>query len=139
MNSTSIMRLRPSSWGWLVVTFCFLVLFHFIPSSFVIGMNLIITFLPSVSIFLWLGIGIIPVCAYVGYRSVRTTIVEPGIASALYVASLFFFLPSAWPRAFYYRIITTPWIVAFLVLVILAGCLGAAVGKWLQLRREKSS
>jgi hypothetical protein len=137
MNNTSVVRLRPTSWKWLVVTYCFLILFHCFPSSLMSGMNLIFTFFPPFSITLWLGIGIVSVSAYVGFRSLGATIVEPGIASVFYVASLFFLLPDVWPRAFYYRVITTPWLAAFLILVFLAGCLGAALGGWLQLRREK--
>ncbi len=125
------------NWRWLVVTYCFLILFHMFPSFLVSGMNLLRLQPILVPIYPWLGIGIIAVCTYVGYRSVGTTIVETGIASVLYVITLFFVFPNEWSHGFYYRIIATVWLAPFLVLIFLAGLGGAAFGKWLQLRKQQ--
>jgi hypothetical protein len=135
MNNASMFRLGSVNWRWLVVTYCFLILFHYFSSFLVSGMNLFFRY-PLALIFLWLCGGIVIVCAYVGFWSVGTTIVEPGIASVLYVVSLFILLPNVW-QGFYFRVIVTPWLAAFLILVFLAGCFGATLGEWLHLRKEK--
>ena len=125
------------NWRWLVVTYCFLVLFHLLPSSLVSGLSLFAIQHQIVPIFAWLGVGLIAVCAYVGYRSTVNTLGEAGIASMLYVATLFFVLSKQWPPRFYYRVLTTAWIAPFLIVIFLAGLGGAAFGKWLQLRKQK--
>jgi hypothetical protein len=126
-------------WQWMVVTYCLFVLFVLFPSYLGGDLAGLFRLHGHWWTFFEKGVGVAVVSGYVGFRSKRITIVEPGIASVLYVTSLFFLLPSIWPRDFYYRVIATPWLVAFLVLALLAGCLGAAVGEWLQLRREKSN
>jgi len=124
-------------WRWVVVTYCFFVLFVLFPSYFGDDLAGFFRLQGHWWTFFEKGVGVAIVSGYVGFRSKRITIVEPGIASVLYVTSLFFLLPNAWPRAFYYRVITTPWLVAFLILVFLVGCFGAALGEWLQMRKEK--
>lgn len=136
MDNNQTFRITSINWRWLVVTYCFLVLFHLFPTSLVAGLSLFRLQPLAFPIFAWLGVGIVAVCAYVGFRSARITIVEPGIASILYVATLFLVLPNKWPGAFYSRVMTTPWLVAFLILVFLAGCFGGALGQWMQLRKE---
>jgi hypothetical protein len=135
MNDNQKFRITSISWRWLVVAYCFLVLFHLFPSILVSGMILFEqrSLLPILA---WLGVGIIAVCTYVAYRSVGITLGEAGIAPMLYFVTLLFVLPQAWPPSFHYRILATPWIVPFLLVIALAGLGGAAFGKWLQLRKR---
>lgn len=137
MNNNWTLRISSLNWRWLVVTYCFLVLFHLLPSSLVSGLSLFRIQPLIVPIFAWLGVGIIAVCAYVAFRSAGITLVEAGIASMLYVATLFFVLPKEWPPSFYYRVLSTPWIAPFLLVIFLTGLGGAAFGKWLQMRKQK--
>ena len=141
MDNNQTFRITSIDWRWLVVTYCFLVMFHLFPSSLVSGMSFF-----SVAhygydavawpILTWVAVGIVVVCAYVGFRSTGITLWEAGIASTLYVATLFFVLSKEWPSSFYNRILITPWLVLFLILVFLTGLGGAAFGKWLQLRKR---
>jgi hypothetical protein len=137
MNNDQTFRLSSFNWRWLVVTYCFLVLFHLLPSSLVSGLTLFAIQHLVVPIFAWLGVGIFAVCAYVGYRSTVITLGEAGIASMLYVATLFIVLSKEWPPSFHYRVLNTIWLAPFLIVVFLAGLGGAAFGKWLQLRKQK--
>ncbi len=136
MDNAWTFRITSISWRWLVVTYCFLVLFHLLPSSLVSGLSLFRLQALIVPILAWLGIGIVTVCAYVGFRSAGITLGEAGIASMLYVATLFFVLPKEWPPSFQYRVLTTPWLAAFLIVIFLAGLGGAAFGKWLKIRKQ---
>jgi len=136
MNDTRTLRLTKIDWRWLVVTYCFLVLFHLLPSLLELTLwQLLLS--PGIWRFaLWTGGGIALVSAYVGYRSIGVTILEPGIASMLYMATL---IPTVshirYISASGYRLVGL--LVALLLIAFLVGCFGAAAGEWLQARREK--
>lgn len=126
---------------WLVVTYCFLVLFHLLLSLLVSGLKEFFLTSGILRFILWSGGGIVLVSGYVGRRSSGITILEPGIASMLYMATL---IPAVSNirgiNASGYRLVGL--LVALLLIAFLVGCFGAAAGEWMQARRirkEKTS
>lgn len=136
MNDKQTFHLNNIDWRWLVVTYCFLVLFHLLPSLLASGLQEFFLSRGTWRFILWSGGGIALVSAYVGRRSIGITILEPGIASMLYMATL---IPTTSNiraiNASGYRLVGL--LVALILIALLAGCFGAAVGEWLQVRREK--
>ena len=136
MNHTQTLRLTKIDWRWLVVTYCFLVLFHLLPSLLELTLW---QFLLSQVIWqfaLWTGGGIALVSVYVGYRSNGITILEPGIAAMFYMATLIAIMSKIrYIHATGYRLVGL--LVALHLIAFLVGCFGAAVGEWLQARREE--
>jgi hypothetical protein len=136
MNDTRTFRLTKIDWRWLVVTYCFLVLFHLLPSLLELSLWQFLLSRETWQFALWAGGGIALVSAYVGYRSTGITILEPGIASMLYMATL---IPTMSKirdiHATGYRLVGL--LVALHLIAFLVGCFGAAVGEWLQMQREK--
>jgi hypothetical protein len=137
MNDTQTLRLTKIDWRWLVVTYCFLVLFHLLPPLLELTLW---EFLHSLGIWrfvVWTGGGIALVSAYVGSRSIGITILEPGIASMLYMATLIHTMSRMREvHATGYRLIGL--LVALHLIAFLVGCLGAAAGEWLQVRRARA-
>jgi hypothetical protein len=136
MNDTQTLRLTRIDWRWLVVTYCFLVLFHLLPSLLEATLW---QFIGSFGIWrfaVWAGCGIALISAYVGYRSTGITILEPGIAAMLYMATV---IPTMskirYIPATGYRLIGL--LVALHLIAFLVGCFGAAAGNWLKTRRER--
>jgi hypothetical protein len=136
MNETRTLRLTKIDWRWLAVTYCFLVLFHLLPSLLELSLWQLLLSREIWPFALWAGAGIALVSAYAGYRSTGTIILEPGIASMLYMATLISTL-SKIPGylATGYRLIGL--LVALHLIAFLVGCFGAAVGNWLKTRRER--
>jgi hypothetical protein len=136
MNDTRTVRLTRIDWRWLVVTYCFLVLFHLLPTLLDLSLR---QFLLSLGIWrfaVWTGGGIALVSAYVGYRSIGITILEPGIASMIYMATLILTMSKIRDiHASGYRLVGL--LVALHLIVFLIGCFGAAIGEWLQARRAR--
>jgi len=136
MNDTPTLRLTRIDWRWLVVTYCFLVLFHLLPSLLELSLWQFLLSQVMWQFALWIGGGIALVTAYVGYRSTGITILEPGIASMLYMATVILTMSKIRDiHATGYRLIGL--LVALHLIAFLIGCLGAAVGKWIQTRRER--
>jgi len=136
MNDTRTFHLTKINWRWQVVTYCFLVLFHLLPSLLASGLEQFFLLNGAWRFILWAGGGIVLVSAYVGRRSTGITILEPGIASMLYMATL---IPAVsnirYINASGYRIVGL--LVALLLIAFLVGCFGAAAGEWLQARKER--
>ena len=137
MDHDRAFNIKSLNWQWLVVTYCFLVLFHLLPSFIVSGPELLHVQHLYLPLYLWTGIGIVVVSAYVGYRSRGFALGEAGIAAMLYAATLYAILPHDWPPSLYYRVLITFWLAPLLLLIFLFGFGGAAFGKWLQLRKQK--
>jgi hypothetical protein len=136
MNDTPTLRLMKIDWRWLVVTYCFLVLFHLLPSLLDLTLWQFLLSQVMWRFAFWTGGGIALVSAYIGYRSTGITIVEPGIASMLYMATLILTMSKIRDiHATGYRLIGL--LVALHLIAFLVGCFGAAVGKWIQSRRER--
>ena len=136
MDNERAFTIRSFKWQWLVVTYCFLVLFHLLPSFIMFGPSLLHYERQYFPVYIWTGIGIVVVSAYVGYRSKGFALGEAGIASMLYVTMLYAILPHSWPPSLYYRVFPTFWLAPLLLLIFLFGFGGAAFGKWMQLRKE---
>jgi len=136
MNDTRTLRLTKIDWRWLVVTYCFLVLFHLLPSLLELTLWQFMSSLGIWRFAVWTGCGIALVSGYVGYRSTGITILEPGIAAMLYMATV---IPTMSKirdiPATGYRLIGL--LVALHLIAFLVGGFGAAVGNWLKTRRER--
>ena len=122
-------------WRWLIVTYCFLVLFGLFPSFLAFGVGTLFRPLGFWWFTLWAGGGVAIISGYIGYRSRGVTILEPGFGSMLYAVTLLAAFEVPWKNAEGYRFIMFR--IALLVFAFLIGSGGAAVGEWLQLRKEK--
>ena len=132
-------------WRWMIVTYCFLVLFHLTPSSLILG-----TELGAWNVFLrasehvltmatWLVLGIFIVNAYIGYRSRGVTIFGSGVASSLYLLTVVLAtsIPGAYPSTTHRIIIVTLWLMLVVLGTFLLGCAGTAFGRWLRTRKSQ--
>jgi hypothetical protein len=136
MSDKQRFHLTKIDWRWLVVTYCFLVLFHLLPSLLASGLQQFFLSKGTWRFIVWAGGGIALVSTYVGRRSNDITILEPGVASMLYMATL---IPTASNisdmNASGYRLVGL--LVALHLMAFLVGCFGAAAGEWMQARRER--
>jgi len=150
METNQLFQLRPIDWRWIIVSYCFLVLFHLFPSFLLTGWTH--SLMEPFGFLIWLALGTAIICAIIGFKSRGITILEPGLASILYAFTLFGTLKTQW---FFGRsafnlsgTLKNQWIfgphnrsLVEQVLVLLAafviGCFGAAFGEWLQMRKEK--
>jgi len=124
-------------WRWLLVSLCFLVLFHLFPSSLASGLRLIFLTRSADSFTVWGVGGIAAVSGYVGFRSRGRAILEPGIVALLYIFLLRVIVWRTWSFAQFFGPI--PFWVAILPIAFGIGCAGAMVGAWFYRRREKAS
>ena len=124
-------------WRWLLVSICFLVLFHLFPSSFASGLRLFFA-VRSIGNFLFWGIGgIAIVSAYIGFRSSGRAILEPGIAAALYIVLLRVVVSRTWSFAEFFGPI--PFWISIIPVASAIGCVGAMAGAWFYRRRQKNN
>ena len=144
MDNNQLFRLRPIDWRWFLVSFCFLVIFHLFP-AYLMGAAIVrLPFSmrsPSLGPPIWIGLGVFIVSAYVGFRSRGQTILEPGLASALYTLMLLahsIISQNIEGQFDKYLLVQSLFFVLVLLLAFLVGCAGAASGEWLQLRKEKT-
>jgi hypothetical protein len=136
MNDTRTLRLTKIDWRWLVVTYCFFVLFHLLPTLLELTLWQFFLSLGIWQFALWTGGGIALVSACVGYRSNGSTILEPGIAAMFYMATLIAIMSKIrYIHATGYRLVGL--LVALHLIAFLIGCFGAAVGNWLKTRKER--
>jgi hypothetical protein len=136
MNDTQTLRSMKLDWRWLVVTYCFLVLFHLLPSLLELSVWQGLLAHGIWQFMAWTAFGVAVVGGYVGYRSHRTIVLESGFASMLYVATLILILSKVRDmQAGSYRLVGL--LVALHLIAFLIGLFGAAVGKWMQSRKER--
>lgn len=136
MDTGKERRFRMSiNWRWLVVTYCFLILFSLFPTFLAFGTQVFFQPYATQWFTLWAGSSMAVVCGYVGVRSRGIILLEPGVASLLYVLTLFAAFVSPWENIKGYGRVEFK--IALLVLAFLIGFGAAAVGEWLQLRKEK--
>lgn len=136
MNDTQALRLMKIDWRWLVVTYCFLILFHLLPSLLELSVLRGLLDRGIWQFVAWTAFGATAIGGFVGYRSQHTIVLESGIASMLYMATLILILSKVrHVNASGYRLIGL--LVALHLIIFLVGCSGAAVGKWVQARRER--
>jgi hypothetical protein len=76
-------------WRWLGIGFCFLVVFHLLP-SYLIG---VLAVRNELMIYLWLFLGCSLVSGYIGFRTQGESLVESALASSLYLMFLGYALP----------------------------------------------
>ena len=137
MSDTRTINVIQLDWRWLVVTYCFLVLFHLLPSLLTSSLWQFFFGKGMWRFACWAWGGMALVGAYVAYRSTSMTIIGSGIASMLYMATVIPTMsdirniPASGAR--YAGLLVALHLVAFLF-----GCFGAAVGEWLQARRERT-
>ncbi len=71
-------------WRWSFVGFCYLVLFHLLPSFLLLMGRTTFPFALANGYIVWLGVGIVGISIYLSWRSVHPLFLEPPLASALY-------------------------------------------------------
>jgi len=123
-------------WRWLLLAYCYLVLFHFFPSYFLFGLRRLPTSGTVGPFSLWIGIGAAIVSSFVAYRSKAFTLFEPVIATFLYLLTIIVLYGS---RVKMYLPPSTGLklaLVAFLLLFCLAGIV---IGRLLQMWKERKS
>ena len=125
--------LRSFDWRWLLVAYCFLILFDLFPLFLALGS--IFRPLEFWRFTLWAVGGMAIVSGYVGFRSKGITLFEPGVASTLCSLTFLVAIETPWKIAEGYQFAAF-WL-ALLVFAFVIGFGGAAVGEWLQMRREK--
>jgi len=134
MDTKQLFQLRPIDWRWFIASYCFLILFHLLPSFLITGSKN--SFTDPLGFLLWLAGGAAIFCAVIGVWSRELTILEPGLASSLYAFTLLGGLKVQWMFGRDFR--STLWQVVFLLSMFVTGCLGAAFGEWLQLRKSRN-
>jgi hypothetical protein len=125
--------LKPN-WRWIVVAFCFFVLFHLLllffltdkimvvfGKSFWPGSAVVISFLAFVSM-------------YIGYRARGFVLIEPAIAATLYILTLKMLLPSYLAVPIYLQNIYFTIECTILGFVFAFG--GTGIGWWIKQRRQ---
>jgi hypothetical protein len=126
-------------WRWVVVTYCFFVLFVLFPSY--LGDDLAGFFRLHGRWWSLIeeGVGVAIVSGYVGFRSKGITILEPGIASIFCLPTTLVSATGSWDLiSSYFRLTVLFYLLLVLLLAFLVGVGGAAVGEWLQLQKEKN-
>jgi hypothetical protein len=129
MNDNQRINVMQLNWRWLVVTYCFLVLFHLMPSLLMSSLWQVF-FGKGIWVFsIWAWGGMALVGAYVAYRATSMTIIGSGVASILYMATVIptmsdlKYIPASGAR--YVGLVVALHLIAFLF-----GCLGGAIGEW---------
>ncbi len=127
-------------WRWFVVGFCFLVLFHLLPSFFLLSSRISFSFLPSsllAGFVIWLAAGIVGVSSYIGWRSAQGLFLEPAFASLAYCLVLMVAYNE--PGRMYlinnlYNRYTFP--VGLLIFSFVLGFTPASIISWLRIRND---
>ena len=123
------------NWRWLVVTYCFLILFSLFPTFLAFGTQVFFQPYATQWFTLWAGGTMAVVCGYVGFRSRGITLLEQGIASLLYVLTLIAAFESPWENVKGFSRVEFK--IGLLLLAFLIGFGAASVGEWLQMRKER--
>lgn len=122
------------SWKWTIVSFCFLVLFHLVPTYLIVSPGLMFRDWQFIEVVAWIGMGIAPVSIYVGMRSHNPRILEPAIAAIVYCLSMGWFLRAqdGAPNS----IFQTRYVVAMTVVAFVVGFASAGFTAILRMRKE---
>lgn len=122
-------------WKWVGVGYCIFVVFHLLPSLFLLefvrqglGGNLLRS--------LWGLMGLVVVGLYIGYRSRGYTILEPAIAALLYAVTIFLksgeLIGGKWTSQ------SAGMLLVMSVGAFLLAMFGAWIGEMLQTRKEQA-
>jgi hypothetical protein len=121
-------------WRWLVVTYCFLLLFHYLPSLLLSNLGQVFFGNGVWRIACWAWGGMALVGAYVAYRATSMTILGSGLASILYMSTVIYTMSDILSiHASGFRYVGL--LVALHLIGFLFGCFGGAVGEWTKWRR----
>jgi hypothetical protein len=131
-------------WRWIVAAYCYLVLFHLLPTSLLGGLTIFPRFpggggglglQPSDLASVWLLGGIAVVSFIVGLRSKGFTIVEPAVAGMLYaITTTLGFHEIASTHVRYRPVLAA---VFWLLIVVILSVASAWMGEVVQQRRLK--
>jgi hypothetical protein len=97
-------------WRWLGIGFCFLIVFHLLP-SYLIGL---LSVRNELMMYLWLFLGCSFVSGYIGYRTHGESLVESALASTVYLMFLGYALP---------RLLTHEDNISYVVIMLALGCM----------------
>ncbi len=130
-------------WRWIVAGYCYLVLFHLLPTYLLGGLSVLMIFLgpfspthagldPSVVLMVWMLTGIAIVSFIVAFRSKGVTILEPAYAGVLYAVTLAFAFhellsPSVRSR---YTLSVIFWLLIVVILSVTSAWIGEVVQQW---------
>jgi hypothetical protein len=128
-----MIKKQAIDWRWLLVSFCFFVLFHLFPSSLASGLKLFFSSRLWDSFFLWGVGGIAVISGYIGYRSRGKAVPEPVIAALLYVVLLRLIVTRTGSSTEYFGRIPA-WL-AILPIVFGIASAAALLGGWLYRRQ----
>jgi hypothetical protein len=126
---------KSLSWQWILVSYCFLVLYHLFPTSVLLSprtlklgdllnMDPIFHGKEFIPMAIWIGVGIAVVSAIVAYRSQQAKILEPAIGATLYCLTIILLLhPPADAPPYFFRVgfFAAMCIVSFVVAFASAG------------------
>jgi hypothetical protein len=131
-TNTRIFKLQPIDWQWVLMGYCFFVVFHLLPSFLMLG-----AFAGGLSEIGWpLGAwffgGLVIVGYFIGYKSRGVTIIEPAIASVLYTLTLLLEFSQFSGHSLTWR--NAAWAYVWFVLVLLLTIVGAWLGELAQAR-----
>ncbi|MFH0991415.1 MAG: hypothetical protein V1799_15515 [bacterium] len=135
MNTISMQSLiKDFDWRWVVVSYCFFVLFHLLTTFLLISPVIASAILGIWGSAIWAGLGVGSISCYVGYRSNRYTLFEPGLASMFYSVTLSLIVGRALFKDPLVNLIKYE--IPFAIIVLCCSLFGAALGEWIQWRRE---
>jgi hypothetical protein len=129
-------RLGSIDWSWVGVGYCFLVVFHLLPSYLLLGIGKFgehAELLKAV----WLFLGLAIVSFYIGYRSWGVTIVEPALSAFLYTITLGFLLGELSGRSYSLR--SAGFLYVWIVAILVVATLSAWIGERVQSRRQQKA
>ncbi len=131
-------QIRPwkkIDWKWVWISYCFLVVFHLLPTYILQGITR-----TGIKIggdwSLWMFFGLAFIGWYVGYRSPGITILEPAIAAVAYVLTIALEFKQFWGRSASGSLTT---VAIWLVISFLIVFVSAWVGEIWQQRKERAT
>lgn len=139
MDSRNEMKLfSKPDWRWVGVSYCMFVVFHLLPSVIMIGLfRGVATPGLDIGTAVWMFFGLALVGAYVGYKSVGVTILEPAISSILYILTLFLSVQGAWGLPI--RMYNLPAAVAVILAAFVIVVVSAWIGELVQAKKQKGA
>ena len=133
-QTKTIQPIQKIDWRWVGIGDCFFVVFHLLPSYFLIFLSPLFsqTNMADKGIWLFLGLGVIGF--YIGYRSKGVTILEPALSSVLYLLTLTLLFERFWGRSLNTR--TMGLMLIWVVVGFVISFVSAWIGEILQARKE---
>ena len=142
MSESMFTRLRYApDWRWVLVSYCWLVLFHMFPTFLLGGLRAFRSTGADPTPLVWFLFGLVLVSMVIGYRSKGFTVLEPAIAGFFYALTVSVgfdrfigtLVPSDKPLAIAF------WALLSFVLCVVGSWIGELIQDWGQRRREATS